>query len=41
MIPNWTWNNHTEYPPLFEPTSEDYGFIYQIDYEDGTSYIDL
>ena len=24
---------------VFTPTEDDYGFIYQIDYEDGTSYI--
>lgn len=24
---------------FFEPSTEDYGFIYQIDYSDGTSYI--
>ena len=34
MIPPWTLD---ELP--FEPTLDDFGFIYQIDYDDGTSYI--
>ena len=40
MIPPWLYNDgYSDEFPLFEPTSEDYGFIYQIDYDDGTSYI--
>lgn len=34
MIPPWTYDDLP-----FEPSTEDYGFIYQIDYDDGTRYL--